>query len=110
MPSVICTFLLLAVAADVGVVAVQRACGHMRPAAVVLSIQRVDGDVDQMEHHLFTHVHVSVWILKPHSEEDAKIPEFLITKTTVTYNETVEQKLNSLLKCNTKPVLMLLDV
>lgn len=94
MPSVICTFLLLAVAADVGVVAVQRACRHMRPAAVVLSIQRVDGDVDQMEHHLFTHVHVSVWILKPHSEEDAKIPEFLITKTTVTYNETVEQQLN----------------
>ncbi len=82
MPSAIRTFLLLAVAAGVGVVAVQRACGHVRPAAVVLSVQRVDGDVDQMEHHVFTDVHVSVWILKHSttSEEDAK-------KTTVTYNE-----------------------
>lgn len=63
------TFLLLAVAADVGVVAVQRACGHMRPAAVVLGVQRVDGDVDQMEHHIFTHVHISVRILE-HSKTE----------------------------------------
>lgn len=78
------TFLLLAVAADVGVVAVQRAGGHMRPAAVVLSVQRVDGDVDQMEHHLFTHVHISVRILK-HSEYDAETEEdhsYLLGKNT----------------------------
>lgn len=68
------TFLLLAVAADVGVVAVQRAGGNMWPAAVVLSVQRVDGDVDQMEHHLFTHVHISVRILK-HSKDDAETEE-----------------------------------
>ncbi len=78
MPSAIRTFLLLAVAAGVGVVAVQRACGHVRPAAVVLSVQRVDGDVDQMEHHVFTHVHVSVWILKHRTTQVKKIPEFMI--------------------------------
>lgn len=80
MPSLICTFLFLAVAADVGVVAVQRARGHVRPAAVVLSVQRVDGDVDQMQHHIFTHVHVSIRILK-HSTTVKKTPRSLSSVT-----------------------------
>lgn len=56
------TFFFLAVAAHVRVVAVERSCCRVRTAAVILSIQCVDGDVDQMEDY-FTAVHVSVRVL-----------------------------------------------
>lgn len=57
------TFLLLAVAAHVGVVAVERPRGGVGAAAVILGVQSVDGDVDEMEDHL-TAVHVSVRVLR----------------------------------------------
>lgn len=56
------TFFFLAVATHVGVVAVERPCRGVGPAAVVLSVQCVDSDVNQMEHH-FTAIHVSVRVL-----------------------------------------------
>ncbi|TNN84169.1 hypothetical protein EYF80_005496 [Liparis tanakae] len=46
-------------ATHVGVVAVERSCCSVGTTAVILGIQRVDGDVDQMEDH-FTPIHVSV--------------------------------------------------
>lgn len=56
------TFFFLAVAAHVRVVAVERSRGGVGSAAVILSIQRVDGDVYQMEDY-FAAVHVSVRVL-----------------------------------------------
>lgn len=56
------TFFFLAVPAHIGVVAVERSCRGMWTAAVILSVQRVDGDVDQMEDN-FTAIHVSVRVL-----------------------------------------------
>lgn len=60
------TFLFLAVAAHVGVVAVERTRGGVRAAAVILSVQCVDGDVYQMEDD-FAAVHVSVRVLWMHT-------------------------------------------
>lgn len=57
------TFFFLAVSTHVGVVAVERPRRSMRTAAVILSIQGVDGDVDQMEDY-FAAIHVSVRILQ----------------------------------------------
>lgn len=56
------TFFFLAVSAHVGVVAVERSRCSVGTTAVILGIQRVDGDVDQMEDH-FAAVHVSVRVL-----------------------------------------------
>lgn len=63
------TFLFLAVAAHVGVVAVEWSCGGVRPAAVILSVQCVDGDVYQVEDY-FAAVHVSVWVLWMHTNNN----------------------------------------
>lgn len=76
------TFLFLAVAAHVGVVTVERPCGGMRAAAVILSIQCVDGDVYQMEDD-FAAVHVSVRVLWMHTHRITYITNFFCISMTL---------------------------
>lgn len=70
-----CTFFFLAVATHVGVVAVERPCRGVGTAAVVLSVQRVDSDVNQMEDH-FTTIHVSVRVLLCKENPDKPVISF----------------------------------
>lgn len=69
------TFFFLAVATHVGVVAVERSCCGVGTAAVVLSVQRVDSDVNQMEDH-FTTIHVSVRVLLCKENPDKPVISF----------------------------------